>query len=121
VLYSDLSAHEKELLLKSSRKKSKEERQNERRFKRERDREKREYERKRRRERHGKHRRDGLVQEYLIPVTICSNFQMETCFLAPPPETLLGHSWARLLKQNLSSGNDLVQRPDGKLFSCPSS
>jgi hypothetical protein len=63
-----LSAHEKELLLKSSRKKSKEERQNERRYKRERDREKREYEKKRRRERHGKHRRDGLVQEHLIPV-----------------------------------------------------
>ena len=70
VLYSDLSAHEKELLLKTNRKKSKEERQNERRYKRERDREKREYERKRRRERHGKHRRDGLVQEHLIPVSI---------------------------------------------------
>jgi len=64
---SDLSAHEKELLLKSPKRRTKEERQHERRQKRERDREKREYERKRRRERHGKHRRDGLVQEYLIP------------------------------------------------------
>ena len=70
VFYSDLSTHEKELLLRASRKKSKEERQNERRFKRERDREKREYERKKRRERHGKHRRDGLVKEYLIPVSL---------------------------------------------------
>ena len=38
--------------------------------KRERDREKREYERKRRRERHGKHRKDGLVIERFIPVSI---------------------------------------------------
>ncbi len=67
-IVSDLSEEQKELLLKSSRKKSKEERQNERRQKREQNREKREYEKKRRRERHGKHRRDGLVQEYIIPV-----------------------------------------------------
>ncbi len=66
-LSSDLSAQEKELLL-AKRKKTKEERQHERRQKRERDREKREYERKRRRERHGKHRRSGLVTEHLIPV-----------------------------------------------------
>lgn len=65
---SDLSQAEKELLLRIPRKKSKEERQHERRQKRERDREKREYERKRRRERHGKHKRDGLVVEHLIPV-----------------------------------------------------
>merc|ERR1712154_192836 len=64
---SDLSEAEKENLLRSNRKKSKEERHHERRQKRERDREKREYERKRRRERHGKHRKDGLVQEHLIP------------------------------------------------------
>ena len=57
------------LLLKNSRKKSKEERQHERRQKREQNREKREYEKKRRRERHGKHRRDGLVQEHFIPVS----------------------------------------------------
>merc|ERR1712228_174547 len=63
---SDLSAQERNILLRFS-KLSKEERQNERRQKRERDREKREYERKRRRERHGKHRKDGLVQEHLIP------------------------------------------------------
>jgi len=63
---SDLSEEEKVLLL-SSRKKSKEERQHERRQKREQNREKREYEKKRRRERHGKHRRDGLVQEHFIP------------------------------------------------------
>ena len=65
--YSDLSDQERTLLLRFS-KLSKEERQNERRQKRERDREKREYERKRRRERHGKHRKDGLVTEHLIPV-----------------------------------------------------
>ena len=65
--YSDLSAQERNLLLRFS-KLSKEERQNERRQKRERDREKKEYERKRRRERHGKHRKDGLVTEHLIPV-----------------------------------------------------
>merc|ERR1711890_27493 len=64
--YSDLSAQERNLLLRFS-KLSKEERQHERRQKRERDREKREYERKRRRERHGKHRKDGLVTEHLIP------------------------------------------------------
>ena len=64
---SDLSEAEKENLLRSNRKKSKEERHHERRQKREQNREKREYERKRRRERHGKHRRDGLVQEHLIP------------------------------------------------------
>lgn len=69
-IVSDLSEEEKEQLLKNSRKKSKEERQNERRQKREQNREKREYEKKRRRERHGKHRRDGLVQEYFIPVSI---------------------------------------------------
>ena len=63
---SDLSAHEKELLL--AKKKTKEERQHERRQKRERDREKREYERKRRRERHGRHRKEGLVIEHFIPV-----------------------------------------------------
>ncbi len=67
---SDLSREEKELLLASKKKKSKEERQHERRQKRERDREKREYERKRRRERHGKHRKDGLVTEHLIPVSL---------------------------------------------------
>jgi len=39
----------------------------ERRQKREQNREKREYEKKKRRERHGKHRRDGLVQEHFIP------------------------------------------------------
>ena len=66
-------------MLKSSRKKSKEERQNERRYKRERDREKREYEKKRRRERHGKHRRDGLVQEHLIPVSLIWNPE-KPCF-----------------------------------------
>jgi hypothetical protein len=66
---SDLSVAEKELLLANKKKKSKEERQHERRQKRERDREKREYERKRRRERHGKHRKDGLVTEHLIPVS----------------------------------------------------
>ena len=65
---SDLSAREKEFLL--ARKKTKEERQHERRQKRERDREKREYERKRRRERHGKHRKSGLVTEHFIPVRI---------------------------------------------------
>ena len=64
-----MSEEEKVLLLKSSRKKSKEERQHERRQKREQNREKREYEKKRRRERHGKHRRDGLVQEHFIPVS----------------------------------------------------
>jgi len=64
--YSDLSAQERNILLRFS-KLSKEERQNERRQKRERDREKKEYERKRRRERHGKHRKDGLVTEHLIP------------------------------------------------------
>merc|ERR1712083_377365 len=64
---SDLSEEEKVVLLRSSRKKSKEERQHERRQKREQNREKREYEKKRRRERHGKHRRDGLVQEHFIP------------------------------------------------------
>lgn len=69
VMVSDLSEQEKELLLGNSRRKTKEERQHERRQKRERDREKREYEKKRRRERHGKHRRDGLVQEYFIPVS----------------------------------------------------
>ena len=69
--YSDLSAQERNLLLRFS-KLSKEERQNERRQKRERDREKKEYERKRRRERHGKHRKDGLVTEHLIPVSILS-------------------------------------------------
>merc|ERR1719192_183719 len=63
---SDLSAQERNLLLRFS-KLSKEERQHERRQKRERDREKREYERKRRRERHGKHRKDGLVTEHFIP------------------------------------------------------
>ena len=74
--YSDLSAQERNLLFVLQMKKkefsklSKEERQNERRQKRERDREKREYERKRRRERHGKHRKDGLVTEHLIPVLI---------------------------------------------------
>ena len=52
------------------RKLSKVERQHERRQKRERDREKREYERKRRRERHGKHRKDGLVTEHFIPVSL---------------------------------------------------
>lgn len=72
ILASDLSAQEKELLL-AKKKKTKEERQHERRQKRERDREKREYERKRRRERHGKHRKDGLVQEHLIPVSFPSN------------------------------------------------
>lgn len=66
-IVSDLSEHEKILLLRNSRKKSKEERQHERRQKREQNREKREYEKKRRRERHGKHRRDGLVQEHFIP------------------------------------------------------
>merc|ERR1712008_637297 len=66
-IVSDLSEEEKVLLLKNSRKKSKEERQHERRQKREQNREKREYEKKRRRERHGKHRRDGLVQEHFIP------------------------------------------------------
>ena len=64
---SDLSAQEKELLM--PKKKSREERKHERRQKRERDREKREYERKRRRERHGRHRKAGLVQEHLIPVS----------------------------------------------------
>ena len=67
---SDLSEHEKILLLKGAKKKSKEERQHERRQKREQNREKREYDKKRRRERHGKHRRDGLVQEHFIPVSI---------------------------------------------------
>ena len=67
--YSDLSDQERNILLRFS-KLSKEERQNERRQKRERDREKKEYERKRRRERHGKHRKDGLVTEHLIPVCI---------------------------------------------------
>jgi histone-lysine N-methyltransferase SETD2 len=66
---SDLSEQEKDVLLRNSRKKTKEERQHERRQKRERDRERREYEKKRRRERHGKHRRDGLVQEHFIPVS----------------------------------------------------
>ena len=66
-LASDLSAQEKELLLTKKRR-SREERRFERKKKRERDREKREYERKRRRERHGKHRRNGLVKEHLIPV-----------------------------------------------------
>lgn len=66
-IVSDLSEHEKLLLLRNNRKKSKEERQHERRQKREQNREKREYEKKRRRERHGKHRRDGLVQEHFIP------------------------------------------------------
>ena len=66
---SDLSETEKLLLLRNSRKKTKEERQHERRQKREQNREKREYEKKRRRERHGKHRRDGLVQEHFIPVS----------------------------------------------------
>ena len=69
-IVSDLSEHEKLLLLRNNRKKSKEERQHERRQKREQNREKREYEKKRRRERHGKHRRDGLVQEHFIPVSI---------------------------------------------------
>ena len=72
-IVSDLSEHEKILLLRNSRKKSKEERQHERRQKREQNREKREYEKKRRRERHGKHRRDGLVQEHFIPVSIFTN------------------------------------------------
>ena len=71
--YSDLSAQERNILLRFS-KLSKEERQNERRQKRERDREKKEYERKRRRERHGKHRKDGLVTEHLIPVLIYIHF-----------------------------------------------
>merc|ERR1712223_1210934 len=60
-IVSDLSEHEKLLLLRNNRKKSKEERQHERRQKREQNREN---EKKRRRERHGKHRRDGLVQEH---------------------------------------------------------
>ena len=37
-------------------------------------REKREYEKKKRRERHGKHRRDGLVQEHFIPVSTSKIF-----------------------------------------------
>ena len=69
ILSSDLSAQEKELLL-ARRKRSKKERQLERRQKRERDREKREYERKKRRERHHKHRKSGLVKEHLIPVSV---------------------------------------------------
>ena len=69
---SDLSAQEKELLM--PKKKSREERKHERRQKRERDREKREYERKRRRERHGRHRKAGLVQEHLIPVSPALRF-----------------------------------------------
>ena len=73
--YSDLSVQERNLLLRFS-KLSKEERQNERRQKRERDREKREYERKRRRERHGKHRKDGLVKEHLIPVIMICLFDL---------------------------------------------
>merc|ERR1711894_496902 len=72
--YSDLSAQERTILLRFS-KLSKEERQNERRQKRERDREKKEYERKRRRERHGKHRKDGLVTEHLIPVIFLFQFK----------------------------------------------
>ena len=68
---SDLSEQEKEVLLKSYRGKTKEERQHERRQKREQNREKREYEKKRRRERHVKHRREGLVTEHLIPVSVC--------------------------------------------------
>merc|ERR1712020_738952 len=76
--YSDLSVQERTLLLRFS-KLSKEERQHERRQKRERDREKREYERKRRRERHGKHRKDGLVQEHLIPVSIKQGIRIWKC------------------------------------------
>ena len=74
---SDLSETEKLLLLRNSRKKTKEERQHERRQKREQNREKREYEKKRRRERHGKHRRDGLVQEHFIPVSLI--FGVNSC------------------------------------------
>ena len=79
--YSDLSAQERTILLRFS-KLSKEERQNERRQKRERDREKKEYERKRRRERHGKHRKDGLVTEHLIPVIFLFQFKDKYNFLS---------------------------------------
>ncbi len=70
ILSSDLSAQEKDLLL-TRRKKTKAERQLERRQKREMNREKREYERKRRRERHRTHRKSGLVKEHYIPVCYC--------------------------------------------------
>lgn len=82
IIESDLSEQEKELLLRNYRRKTKEERQHERRQKREQNREKREYEKKRRRERHVKHRREGLVTEHLIPVSISSfsNFHIFCTF-----------------------------------------
>ena len=79
-LASDLSAQEKELLLTRKRR-SKAERRFERKQKKERDREKREYERKRRRERHGKHRRNGLVKEHLIPVSLLITILLHSLLL----------------------------------------
>ena len=98
--YSDLSAEERSLLLRFS-KLSKEERQNERRQKRERDREKREYERKRRRERHGKHRKDGLVQEHLIPVSIKQGIRIWQCI--SPISTGVNLSCPKISRENKSA------------------
>merc|ERR1719357_2148650 len=66
---SDLSASEKRMLLRM-RGRTKEERTNMRRLKKERDRERREQERRVSRERHTRHRRDGLVEEHLVPARI---------------------------------------------------
>lgn len=66
---SDLSASEKRMLMRM-RGRTKEERTNIRRLKKERDRERREHERIFNRERHTRHRRDGLVEEHLVPARI---------------------------------------------------
>jgi len=66
---SDLSASEKRMLMRM-RGRTKEERTNIRRLKKERDRERREHERMFNRERHTRHRRDGLVEEHLVPARI---------------------------------------------------
>jgi hypothetical protein len=66
---SDLSASEKRMLMRM-RGRTKEERTNMRRLKKERDRERREHERMFNRERHTRHRRDGLVEEHLVPARI---------------------------------------------------
>lgn len=85
---SDLSASEKRMLLRM-RGRTKEERTNMRRMKKERDRERREQERMFSRERHTRHRRDGLVEEHLVPARISEKDKVDLMTFKEMRERLL--------------------------------
>lgn len=110
---SDLSASEKRMLLRM-RGRTKEERTNIRRMKKERDKERREQERLVSRERHTRHRRDGLVEEHLVPARISEKDKADLMTFKEMRERLLNKDKIREQQLKEEKEEDEKERREEK-------